>query len=313
MNQYPLSNEDINEFLARPIFHPEFNKGLKFIQRAYNSFGRTPYCCYILGESGVGKSKLAEVAYNKIITKVEPNNEATIIPVIAVTLEQGALPDEVRKAVLKKLNVDPTGNGGENLKTLFNKQLNVCEVKCILFDEFHHLLRSRDKDVNRNAANFIKTIVDMKIPVVLFGTPEGQKIFDIHNELNTRFSKAVDLSLMSINTANNKKYFIKFIQQRMDGFPLETVDLTHGDNLLRLFLATGGVLRHLNLLLSEVLSEYRDGTKKLTLEDYQAIDNFTRKDDLYNRKGKIIHPFTSNIAVIKNKLIDLQLIGPVSQ
>jgi chromosomal replication initiation ATPase DnaA len=301
--QYPLTNDDINMFLEKPIYHRSFNDGLKFILRAYNSYGRTPLSYYIIGESGVGKSKLAQVASEKILKQSHSSTEAIIMPVVFVSLEQGALPDDVRKDILKVLNVDPSGYSGDNLKTLFKKQIEVCQVRIIFFDEFHHLLRVSDKNVNRNAANFIKTVIDLNIPVILFGISEGEKLFKLHSELRSRVKKGNELELMSIDEPQYTKYFTKFISERMKGFPLETVNLSTAENIKRLFLATRGNLRLFNTFLSEVLAEYRKGNEKLTLEHYQSVYTYTREEPLFNGKGQEIKPFTDGITVITNKLL----------
>ena len=300
--QYPLTNDDINTFLEKPIYHKSFNDGLTFISRAYGSYGRTPLSYYITGESGVGKSKLAKVASQKILDVTPTNKDVNIIPIVYVTLEQGALPDEVRKYILKALNVDPSGYSGDNLKTLFKKQIKICQVRIIFFDEFHHLLRVSDKNVNRNAANFIKTVIDLDIPVILFGIPEGEKLFKLHSELRSRVKKGIELELMAIDEAKHKSYFTNYIKKRMDGFPLETEDLSTNDNIKRVFLATRGNLRLFNTFISEVLAEYRNGKEKLTLEHYQAVYAYTREETLLNGKGSELKPFTDKLSVINNKL-----------
>ena len=306
--QYPLSNDDINNFLDEPVYHPTFNEGLTFITRAYRSYGRTPLCYYITGESGVGKTKLAKVAHEEILNNTSMDPEANIIPVLFVTLAQGALPNEVRKHILKLLNVDPSGYGGDNLETLFQQQLKACQVRLIFFDEFHHLVRASDKDVNRNAANFIKTVIDLKIPVILLGTPEGTKLFKLHKELRSRVKKGVELELMSIDKDVHKEYFTLFVQERMTHFPLDTIELDSSERIKRLFLATRGNLRLFNTLLSEVLAEYRNGKEKLTMEHWQTVYDYVREEPLFNGKGGVICPFTDNISVIDNKLKKLGFI-----
>ncbi len=303
MSKLPLSDDDINSFLNQPVMHPSFNKALKHIQKAHSSFGRAPLSCYVTGEPGVGKSFLVKTAKNKILETVVESKDSNTIPVILIKLRPGALPDRVKKMILTELGVDTQGYAGENLDILFIKQLIVCDVVLIIFDEFQHLLRLGDKDVNRNAANFIKTIIDdRRIPVVLTGIPEGKKLFKLSKELRSRIRNAGELEEMSIAEKKSREYFKKFIDKLMSTFPIESVKLTEGDNLDRLYLAIQGNLRGLEDLLSEVLSENREGLKKLEMEDYQAAYEFTRIDELYDGQNKVIAPFTGNISVIKNRL-----------
>ena len=305
MSQTKLTNKEINEYLSEPIFHPTFTKAYKHIFKAFESFGRRPACCYITGDSGVGKTTLAKAVYNDIIAHTEPNPDATIISVIMVTLKDSALPDEVRKDILDELGVDSSGYAGRDLKKLLKKQLKACGVQLIIFDEFQHLVRKYDRDVNRNACNFIKNLIDTTgIPVVLLGTPKGDKLFELYDELRTRFICAGELELMSCETDDTFEYFSIYLDDLMRRFPLKTVDLSKEKNPYRVMLATGGNLRALEFLLSEVLATHRDSTKKITLEDYQTAYDYVRRKELVTKKGRIIKPFTTKTLTNDLKIMD---------
>jgi adenylylsulfate kinase-like enzyme len=311
--QYPLSDEVINQFLNEPVHHGTFNKAHKHIRRSYKSFGRRPISCYVTGHSGVGKTTLAKAAERKILKSTSSCQDAEILPVLRVTLRDGALPDNVRKDLLKELGVDFSGYAGRNLKELLDKQLKVCGVRLVIFDEFQHLLRKYDKEVNKKACEFIKTFIDeTQIPVVLLGNPKGKKLFELYDELRTRFIEAGELLLMSCKEKDSFEYFRFFINKLMERFPLKTIDLSTDENIQRLMLATGGNLRTLEYILSDVLSTNRDGSKALELDDYQEAYEFTRKQDLRRKKGKgtrIVKPFEDEPHVIKSDLIHFQKRG----
>jgi energy-coupling factor transporter ATP-binding protein EcfA2 len=307
MNQVELTDKEINEYLAKPIYHPTFIQAYGHIDKAFESYGRRPACCYITGDSGVGKTTLAKAAYNEIMEKIEPNPDANTIPVVMVTLKDGTLPDEVRKDILDELGVDSSGYSGRNLRVLLEKQLKVCGVQLIIFDEFQHLVRKYDRDVNRNACNFIKNLIDTTgVPVVLLGTPKGKKLFELYDELRTRFICAGELEPMSCDNDFSFDYFSIYLADLMRRFPLKTIDLSKEDNPYRVMLATGGNLRTLEFLLSEVLAENRNNTKKLGLKDYQKAYDFTRKDDLVTARGRIIKPFQNDTQQIKKDLKDYE-------
>jgi len=312
--QYPLSNEDINRFLAKPVYHGSFNKVHKHIQKAYKSFGLMPKSCFITGNSGVGKSMLAKTAKRKIIAQTVHCPDAEIKLVLMVTLKDGALPDDVRKDLLKELGVDFSGYAGRNLKVLLEKQLIVCGVRLVIFDEFQHLVRTYDKEVNKKACEFVKTFIDdTRIPVVLLGTPKGKKLFELYDELRTRFVDAGELLAMSCENEESFEYFRYFVKNLMNNFPLKTVDLSTDENIERLMLATGGNLRSLEALLCEVLDTHRDGKKHLEIEDYQEAYNFTRKEELRRATAKggsrIIEPFKDNQHIVRKDLIFFQKRG----
>ncbi len=306
-----LNNETINEYLAEPIFHPKFTTALTHISRAYASFGRNPACCYITGPSGVGKTMLAKTAEQIILNKIELNSDsnvnAEIIPVVRVTLQDGALPDDVRRDILDALNVDALSHSRRNLRILLEKQLKVCGVKLIIFDEFQHLVRKFDKDVNRNACNFIKNLIDTTgIPVVLLGTPTGKKLFELYDELRTRFICAGELEQMSCEDLKSSETFRRYLSDLMQRFPLKSIDLSSENNLLRVMLATGGNLRALEFLLSEALAAHSNRANELKLNDYQEVYNFTRRQELISNRGRVIRPFSDSIESVRNDLKNLE-------
>ncbi|MGK0271236.1 MAG: chromosomal replication initiation ATPase DnaA [Cocleimonas sp.] len=307
MNQTKLTNKEINEYLAEPIYHPTFTKAYKHIHKAFDSFGRRPACCYITGDSGVGKSTLGKVIYNEIIANTEPDPNANIISVVMVTLKDSTLPDEVRKDILDKLGVDSSGYSGRKLRVLLEKQLKACGVQLIIFDEFQHLVRKYDRDVNRNACNFIKNLIDTTgVPVVLLGTPKGKKLFELYDELRTRFICAGELELMSCESGSALEYFRVYLTDLMRRFPLKTVNLSKGNNPYRVMLATGGNLRALEFILSEVLATHRDSTKKISLEDYQTAYDYVRRKELVTKQGRIIKPFTTKTLTNDLKIMDTE-------
>jgi chromosomal replication initiation ATPase DnaA len=307
MNQTKLTNKEINEYLAEPIYHPTFIKAYKHIHKAFDSFGRRPACCYITGDSGVGKSTLGKAIYNEIIANTEPDPNANIISVVMVTLKDSTLPDEVRKDILDKLGVDSSGYSGRKLRVLLEKQLKACGVQLIIFDEFQHLVRKYDRDVNRNACNFIKNLIDTTgVPVVLLGTPKGKKLFELYDELRTRFICAGELELMSCESGSALEYFRVYLTDLMRRFPLKTVNLSKGNNPYRVMLATGGNLRALEFILSEVLATHRDRTKKISLEDYQIAYDFVRRKELVTKTGRIIQPFITKTLTNDLKIMDTE-------
>lgn len=305
--QYPLTNDEIKQFFAKPVHHGSFNKVHLHIQKAYKSFGLEPMSCYVVGASGVGKTMLAKTAKRMILEQTVPNKDAEITPVIMITFRSGAVPDQVRKDMLKKLKVDFSGYKNEDLEELLHKQLHVCGVRLVIFDEFQHLVRKYAKDVNKKACEFVKTFIDdTEIPVVLLGTPDGKKLFELFDELRTRFVEAGELVLMSCENKGSFEYFRYFIKELMANFPLETVDLSTDENIQRLMLATGGNLRVLKKLLIDVLGTNRDGQKKLVIEDYQKSYEFARSEELRRNTTKggtrIIKPFTDKLNVVRKDL-----------
>jgi hypothetical protein len=109
---------------------------------------------------------------------------------------------------------------------------------------------------------------------------------------------------MSCESSSALEYFRVYLTDLMRRFPLKTVDLSEGKNPYRVMLATGGNLRALEYLLSEVLATHRDSTKKITLGDYQTAYDYVRRKELVAKNGRIIKPFTTKALTIDLKIMD---------
>ena len=297
-----LTNIDIVNYLEAPIYHKDFNEALDFINESYSSFGLTPISCYITGPSGTGKTTLAKTAHLEILSSAKSTTERTNIPVVRVTLTDGALPDDVRRDILIELGVDPSGYAGAKLKKLLIKQLNICGVKLVIFDEFQHLLRPGGKNVNKRVCEFVKTFIDTtRRPVVLLGNEDGKKLFKLYPELRTRFVCGGELSEMNCITKRGLDYFTWYLEELMKLFPLKSLDLSKGDFPYRVALATNGNLRTLEYLLTKVLKNNRSNQNEITAKAYQAAYEVSRQSAIII-KGKVVAPFTADINTVRELL-----------
>lgn len=297
-----ITNEQIRKFLDTPIRHPKFNDCMLYITTAYKSTFSYPISIYIVADSGLGKTVLADTCIAKINETIVYDNTRRQYPAIKITLKSGALPREVIKEILKKLNVPSTGHGKKDLKLLFETQLKECAVRVIFIDEFHNLLRHNDKSVNIKAAQFIKELIENHgIAVILLGTKRGEKLFELSEELRTRFTPANELTLMSCKTKDEKKYFQDYISRYLAQSPIKFPNLSDENNIYRLELAGGGNLRRMRYIFQYALLNHT-AKGDISMEELQTAFTLTKEKYIKNKKGEIIKPFLDDMAIIKGAL-----------
>ncbi len=293
-----ISNDKINDFLDKPVRHPIFNKCIEYIHSAYKSTGSYPISIYILANSGVGKSVLATTCLNLINASVKNTVERRQFPAIKITLRAGALPREVQKEILNEIGVPSKNYGYDDLRVLFEKQLKVCMVRMIFIDEFHNLLRDNDKGINIKAAQFIKQLIENhNISVVLLGTHRGSKLFELSEELRSRFTPAPELKLMSCSTIDSKRYFQKYLEKYFNNAPIKFPDFNSENNIYRIQLATNGNLRRLRYMIQYVMINHT-GNGTVSVGELEKAYDFTKEMAIKNRNGVEIKPFESALNLI---------------
>lgn len=260
----------------------------------------------ICGNSGVGKTAVAR----KVSASMEAHSTDTSShrPSILVSLERQTKVRDVCLDLLEELGLEELGRYTErDLKKMLYRQIAVCRVALIIFDEFQHLLRRNNAAFNESVCDFIKILM-MKtgIPVALFGTEDGAKLLKLNTQLKTRFTQPVVMKPLTIDRSGEPEYFGWFLTELLKLYPRNTENLASRDNALRLLMACGGNLRELKKILTAMMVEVPATPKRaLTMKDAeQAYRNIHHDVVLRSSKGRRIDPFRSNIDSIQRYLKD---------
>ena len=198
-----------------------------------------------MGSTGAGKTTIY-----KTYAQNYPNRETeegSIAPIIYATIPAAATVKGLVEALLKKLG-DPLHNKGTtiNQTSRLYDLLKACQVELIFLDEFHHFIDRESDKVLKNVCDWLKNLIlNTKIPIVLFGLPESEKILTVDNwQLSRRFNYRHSLVPFP-RTESGLESFRQFLSDIESQLPLEKKsELAEKSLSDRIYYATDGTIGH---------------------------------------------------------------------
>lgn len=209
-------------------------------------YDEQPDSILIVGESGVGKTELLKRYVNQFPRYVEANqdgDEYDIVPVVSVSLPDDASGRAAPVEILKALGGEaenPKGTRAE-LNRRFCDRARDSKVELIVIDEFHHAFSNITSVQLKNAADWIKHLINKTgIPVVLLGLPVCLEILQQHPELRNRFATVHHLERFSLADIKKWRVFLKKLDRNLGFKYLSGLD--EPELALRLLALSGGLL-----------------------------------------------------------------------
>jgi hypothetical protein len=238
--------------------YPLFNQVLEDIDRCHDSPNikgdDDPDCLLLMGSTGAGKTTIYKTyAQNYPSQETE---EGSVVPIIYATIPAAATVKGLVEALLKKLG-DPLHNKGTtiNQTSRLYDLLKACQVELIFLDEFHHFIDRESDKVLKNVCDWLKNLIlNTKIPIVLFGLPESEKILTVDNwQLSRRFNYRHSLI----------RQFLSDVESQL---PLATKsELAEKSLSERIYYATDGTIGH-------VMTLIRKGATLAIEQDLDRLD-----------------------------------------
>lgn len=227
--------------------YPLFNQVLEDIDRCHDSPNikgdDDPDCLLLMGSTGAGKTTIYKTyAQNYPSQETE---EGSVVPIIYATIPAAATVKGLVEALLKKLG-DPLHNKGTtiNQTSRLYDLLKACQVELIFLDEFHHFIDRESDKVLKNVCDWLKNLIlNTKIPIVLFGLPESEKILTVDNwQLSRRFNYRHSL-IPFPRTESGLELFRQFLSDVESQLPL-LKESELAEKLLseRIYYATDGTI-----------------------------------------------------------------------
>jgi hypothetical protein len=258
LNGQPASFDDLKsrkEAVKRIIInHPQYKEVYERIRETHLlSVGSTqPDGVFLSGLTGVGKTTLLIDYKDRYPRYIEDG--ITKIPIVYCKVPVGATPKSVASKLLYSIGDPNYDRGTETDQTA--RILNFvekCEVQMIIIDEFQHLIDRDTQHVLYKASHWVKTFMDdVKVPILLCGMPESDKVFKYTDQLDRRFCIRVQLTAFKYGTREEQIEFRAFLNNVDKQLPFSEQAFIADRSLAEeLFYASKGVPFYVMKILEE--------------------------------------------------------------
>jgi len=222
---------------------------------------------FLPGESGVGKSTLLTKFCNMYPPIV--HDEFTEIPVLYARVPAQGTPLSLAGAMLLEMG-SPFWNVGkiEDRRYQLVCLIRKCKVRLIILDEVNHVTDKNGSKTHHYTGDWLKELFEeLKIPVVLAGTPSSDRLLHTNKQLRTRFREIIPImqfSLTNKSAQDECEKMMKTFSNMITG--VSKVDITQGPLLSSMIFATAGQLRDIRrLLVKTVVLAFEHSPPKITV------------------------------------------------
>lgn len=299
-------DQEVQEFKECWIDTPRVQQALAIINMSHRLSGAVALSCVVLGESGVGKSALANRVMRLAATP--STDELTSYGIVYVELETEPTVPIVCKQLLRAYGINDVDTyTRQKLKYRLFSQIKACKTSMVIIDEFQQLVRRNNRDFNSNVCNFIKELMrETNVPVLLMGMPEGARLLALDGQLPTRSSQPITLKEFSANTTEDIDDFQWFLNELVKKFPRKTVKLASRENTLRFLVITKGNIRRLKWIFIIVLEQTRnDPERTLSMVDIRKAYAIAAHDPkFHDANGQSFNPFRATRQTLERYLHD---------
>lgn len=212
-------------------------------------------CLLLTGESGSGKSALAEY-YVKNNPVVE-HDERTHVPVLHFELKAIATPLEFLRSLLIAIGDPQQGMGARNQGELYERLvilINVVGIELLILDEIQVIIERRSQKVVTGIADLFKDLIkDTEIPIIFMGMPWSKYLVDSNQQLKRRIVYRHIIPPYRISQKNLRDDYRKLLKLLSDGYKLSKEFKCEGlPFTYRIFAATNGNLANTVGLIRDV-------------------------------------------------------------
>jgi len=190
----------------------------------------------------------------------------------------------------------PTAGSAANKLDRIVTNMAGSQVRVGILDDGHHFVDKRQRIALFEASDYLKEIlVSIDIVLFLFGLPECQILIESNEQLLTRSKAVCELPRFDWMDGASQDQFVAVLwqfQQSIDGFELP--DLRSRELSIRMYLATGGIIRYVAAVLSKAVRNAIDhGTTKIRMQDLSSAWS----EEIVGANTKYPNPFERSFAL----------------
>ncbi len=273
------------------ISHPEFKKALDLIGMCHETHLNysEPQCLLITGNYGTGKSSIVEM-YLKKHQKIVVLEKTTKVAILA-----GKIPSPTTINTFLEFMLHHLGDSHPTKGTIGNKQhrlikfISDSEVELIMLDEFQHFVnREGNEKINHSVADCLKSIINStKVPVVLLGMDDSEKVLSANGQLKRRFSFRHHLSGFNCVNAERTDYFRLLLNSLDKRLPFENLAGLKDHGMWEKF--NGATNGNMNSLMKIIRTAASDAVK--ADQEKIEMEHFSRAFELHSSIMNGANPF----------------------
>ena len=256
-------------------------------------------CAVICGESGTGKT----VLLNKVIERFNAANQSSDLPCKAIYIRS---PSNMKPLDLLRQILSAFGEPGEiigtedEMRRRISKQIESKNIKVMVFDEFQQVVEKLGEKSVRQHADYLKELLDKhNLFMVFAGTPRVSEILKANEQFDSRCSRVIHKSLMSVSTIDDYCILASYLKTLQSVHGIAGTDLSQDAIVFPIQHATGGDLRRITRTLVKACQHARRANReKLIKDDFQASWIAPSSAG----KKAVVNPFRRHLAVLKKDL-----------
>lgn len=242
-------------------------------------------CALITGESGSGKSAIAERCLAKN-PRVE-EEERTRIPVFYYEFKTVNTPKDFYMEALLEIGDPSPKNSREtapDLRRKLNKLIKVTKVELIILDEIQVFFEGRSRAALPGLADVFKDLIkDSSVPVVFMGMPYSKYLFDSNKQLRTRVSHEYTMPVYRVSTKPHFNEYRRLLKMLGSAHGLaDMVTLEEVSVAFRIFCYTRGNLRATAELISDFKIDGQLGLARSSVDGLGDVLKTRGRSDKHN-------------------------------
>lgn len=228
------------------IVHDGFQDALARISNFHlaGRYSDSPGVMSLIGYTGAGKTSIIK-EYCRT-----HNKKGEFKKVLSIVVPENCTVKNLASRILSAIgDPRPTHGTREDMENRIKYYSDRTQVELIVFDEFQHISVRGSSSRQYDAADWIKTQVEvLKKPILFSGLPEVENIFVVNPQLETRRKGKIQLSPFSLKSEEGREAIHLFFHSINQRLPLPKPDrsaLLEAKSIRLLVSSSNGVLGYM--------------------------------------------------------------------
>lgn len=255
------------------VEHTHFTRVMGRLERLLrDAAAGIPHVQTFTGETGTGKTtaiRLFEQRHPR-----SRRDDGLCTPVVALDTPAKPTPRAIGERLLQKLG-DPTPSAGSAAAKMDRsiKMIGEEQALAILFDNAHRFVDKRQNIAIFEVSDYLSELVSsVDVALCFLGLPEVRILIHSNEQLKTRNKDFFEIARFDWRNKESQDQFVGVLgdlQKVMQGF--DVPDLTSPELSLRMYLATGGLIRYVSNILTTAIGNALDrNTTTITIKDLES-------------------------------------------